>query len=282
MGKSIILTEEQEQRIIYNYTVLRYGQKRSGAFIPVGDKVVKRVLIKHNIPIKSIQETNVNKFFINHDYFKTQSEDMAYWIGILGSDGSVNREKNQVYIELQRQDRELLEKLNLTIENQRPVRDYETARGYKNSKIYFYSAEIKKDLAKYKIVPNKTYSKEYGFPFLLERQYYIDYIRGLFDGDGSIKQGSSVIWQLDSGSLEIILEIQKFLKNEYNIETQYTICPKKNVNIYRLYCYGKEKVFKIYNLFYNTKSNLFLQRKKQKFEELLSLNDIVSHETTTS
>ena len=72
MGKSIILTKEQEDKIIYNYTVLKYGQKKSGAFIPVSDKIVKKVLLKHNIPIKNIQETNINKYFINHDYFKKQ------------------------------------------------------------------------------------------------------------------------------------------------------------------------------------------------------------------
>lgn len=270
MGKSIILTEEQEQQIIYNYTVLKYGQKKSGAFIPVSDKIVKKVLIKYNIPIKSIQETNVNKYFINHNYFKNQTEDVGYWIGILGSDGSVNRNKNEIYIELQRQDRELLEKLNKSIENQRPVMDYVTGRGYENSKIYFYSAEIKKDLKDFKIIPNKTYDKNYGFPFKLDKKYYKDYLRGLFDGDGSIKKGNSLTWQVDSCSLEIILELQKFLKEE-GIDTQYTICPKKNVDIYRLYCYGKEKISKIYDLLYNTNSTLFLKRKKDKFQEFLNL-----------
>lgn len=270
MGKSIILTKEQEKQIIYNYTVLRYGQKKSGAFIPVSDTVVKKVLKKYNIPIKTIQETNINKLFVNHNFFKTQSEDMAYWIGILGSDGSVNRKENQIYIELQRQDRELLEKLNITIENQRPVKDYETARGYENSKLYFYSAEIKKDLAKYKIIPNKTYDKKYGFPYLLQKQYYKDYIRGLFDGDGSIKKGTSLTWQVDSCSLEIILEIQKFFK-ENGVNCEYTICPKKNVDIYRLYCYGQEKCKKIYDLLYSTNSQLFLSRKKMKFENFLNL-----------
>ena len=270
MGKSIILTKEQEEQIIYNYTVLKYGQKKSGAFIPVGDSVVKKVLIKHKIPIKSIQETNVNKLFVNHNYFKTQSEDMAYWIGILGSDGSVNKSENQIYIELQRQDKELLEKLNQSIENARPVKDYETARGYENSKLYFYSAEIKKDLAGYKIIPNKTYDKNYGFPYLLNKEYYKDYIRGLFDGDGSIKSGNSLTWQIDSGSLEIILEIQKFLK-EKGIETQYCVLPKKNIDIYRIYCYGKEKIQKIYNLIYNTNSSLYIKRKRDKFEMYLKL-----------
>ena len=92
----------------------------------------------------------------------------------------------------------------------------------------------------------------------------------MFDGDGSIKRGNSLTWQVDSGSLEIILELQKFLK-EKGIETEYTVCPKKNINIYRLYCYGKEKINKIYNLLYTTNSNLFLERKKNKFIEYLNL-----------
>lgn len=280
MGKSKNITKEQEEQIIYNYTILKMGQKKAGAFIPVSDKIVKRILIKNNIPIKTIQETNVNKMFVNHNYFKIQSHDMAYWIGILGSDGSVNRSENQIYIELQRSDKKLLEKLNNTIENARPIKDYETARGYQNSKLYFYSKEIKQDLAKYKIIPNKTYDSNYGFPFMLNREYYPDYIRGLFDGDGSIKKGSSITWQLDSGSLEIITTIQSYFK-ELGIDTEYTILSKKNIDIYRLYAYGKNKIIKIYNVLYGSNSNLFLERKKQKFQELL-FNDNGSQEATTS
>lgn len=269
MGRQIILTKEQEDKIIYNYTVLHYGQKKSGAFIPVSDSVVKRVLKKYNIPIKSIQETNVNKLWVKHDYFQTQSPDMGYWLGILGSDGSVNSKENQVYIELQRQDKELLEKLNLTIENERPVKDYETGRGYQNSKLYFYSKQIKQDLIKYNIVPNKTYSAEYKFPQLLNSEYYKDYIRGLFDGDGSIKMtGNSITWQVDVGAIDIAYKIKDIFKT-HQIDVEITFLPKKNVTIYRIYSYGKEKCQKIYNYLYNTPSCLYLKRKKEKFEELL-------------
>lgn len=268
MGKSIKLTLEQEQQIIYNYTVLKQGQKKAGAFIPVSDHIVKKVLNKYNIPIKTLQETNANKYYINHDFFKVQNEDMAYWLGILGSDGCISSMENQIYIELQRQDKELLEKLNAIIENQRPVKDYETARGYENSKLYFYSKEIKNDLAQYHIIPNKTYNPEYRFPEKLKFQYIKDYIRGLFDGDGSIKQGTSITWQVDTGSYDIAKKIVEFFA-KYDIELQISFLSKKNVTIYRVYGYTKQKVQKIYNLLYNTQSTLYLKRKKEKFEELL-------------
>ena len=271
MGKRIILTKEQEDQIIYNYTELHMGQKRAGAFIPVSDHIVKKVLLKYNIPIKSIQETNVNKLWVNHEYFKTQSEDMAYWIGILGSDGSVNRDKNMVYIELNRGDKELLEKLNKSIENERPVKDYVTGRDYENSKLYFYSREIKQDLSKYGIVPNKTYSEDYCFPSLLSKEFYPDYIRGLFDGDGSVKiTGVSPTFQIDIGKYEIAKKIVAFFK-EKNIDLSISSLPKKNVTIYRVYGYGREKLLSIYKLLYSTKSDLFLKRKKEKFETILSI-----------
>lgn len=269
MARQVNLTKEQEEQIIYNYTVLHYGQKKSGAFIPVSDRIVKRVLQEHNIHIKTIQETNVNKYWINHNYFKTQSEDMGYWLGILGSDGCIASNTNQIYIELQRGDKELLEKLNKTIENERPIKDYETGRGYENSKIYFYSKEIKKDLAIYNIIPNKTYDKNYTFPYLLNKQYYKDYIRGLFDGDGCIKKGTSITFQIDVGRKEIAEEIINYFK-ENNIDLSITELPKTNVILYRIYGYGKAKCQKIYNIIYNTNSDLFLKRKKNKFEELLT------------
>ncbi len=269
MGKRKILTEEQEKQIVYNYTVLKYGQKKSGAFIPVSDGIVKKVLKKYNIPIKTIQETNVNKYYVNHDFFKNQSSDMAYWIGMLASDGSVNKSENQIYIELQRSDKELLEKMNKVIENQRPVADYVTGRGYENSKLYFYSKEIKKDLASFGIVPNKTYSEDYVFPYKLQKKYYADYIRGLFDGDGSVKlTNNTPTFQIDIGRMEIAKNIIDFFK-EQEISLEMSFLPKKNVTLYRVYGYTKKKLLKIYNLLYSTESELYLKRKKDKFEELI-------------
>lgn len=173
---------------------------------------------------------------------------------------------------MQASDRELLEKLNISIENERPVKNYITGKGYNNSKLYFYSKQIKADLAKYRIIPNKTYNKNYGFPFILKPDFYMDYIRGLFDGDGSIKMtGNSPTFQIDTGSKEIAEKICSIF-NKYNITLSITEMPKVNVIIYRVYGYGKNKLTKIYNLIYKTPSNLFLARKKAKFKSLINIS----------
>ena len=266
MGK-IILTKEQEKTIIDTY-LSGASQKKSGEKVGASYKVVQRVLKDNNIPIRSQGQTRT-KFSVNNDFFKTQNRQMAYILGMLGSDGCVARNKNMIYIELQRQDKEILEKINAILENQRPVADYVTGRGYENSKMYFYSQEIKKDLATYHIIPNKTYEAEYRFPEKLKEEFYFDYIRGLFDGDGCIKTTNPTItWQIDTSSKDIAENIQKYLI-KYDIEAKIQVLPKTNINIYRVYCYNKNNCSKLFNLLYND-TDLYLKRKYNKFVELLN------------
>ena len=41
--------------------------------------------------------------------------------------------------------------------------------------------------------------------------------------------------------------------------------------MYKIITTSKKEIQKIYNLFYNTESNLFLHRKKEKFETILNI-----------
>ncbi len=266
------LKKEEEEKIIYNYTILKLGQKESGREFNVSDYTVKKILRKYGTHIRSAQEIRTEKQYrVNHNYFNHQSHDMAYWLGILGSDGTVSKNKNMVAIELQRKDKELLVKLNTSINNEREVKDYfNNSKQTENSKLYFYSYDIKQQLKIYNIIPNKTYDSNYDFPTKLKSDYYIDYIRGLFDGDGAVyKNGSSMRFQIDSSCKNIILKLQQIFLL-YDIELNWCVEPRQNINICRLYCYGNDKIQKIYNLLYSTPSNLFLKRKKDKFEELLN------------
>lgn len=268
--KKRIFTQEEIEKVIYNYTVLGMGQKRAGAEFHMDDRMVKRLLLENGIHIKSIQETNISKYGMNHDYFSTQGHNQAYIIGFLGADGNISAKDNRIDLELFPSDYEILEKIRKELQLERPIKIYECANGYQKNKLFFHSAKIKKDLMEYGLVPNKTYSKDYHFPYKLERRYIIDYIRGLFDGDGSVKMtGASVTFQIDSSNKEIIEQIHSFLKEEYNIKTQITEQKKKNITLYRVYCYGAQAKA-IYKILY-TPNSLFLKRKYEKWQELLKL-----------
>lgn len=177
-----------------------------------------------------------------------------------------------IVLELQRSDKEILERINLTIKNDRPVKDYETGSGYENSKIYFYSRAIKEELATYNIVPNKTYDPNYKFPDKLNEEFYPDYIRGLFDGDGSIKArtGCKVpVWQIDSSSKQIVEKIQEYL-SKFGIKTVISAQQKVNIILYRISCHNISGCKKLFDLMYYPGVNLYMKRKFDRFTSLLS------------
>lgn len=268
------LTEKEEQQIceLYQNGVSRI--KLCEQFHRT-DKTIKNILNKYGIYIRSIQESNISKYKINESFFELNKQtcNTAYILGILASDGCVASQENCIYIELQREDKEILEQINKELQNERPVKDYETTKGYKNSKLYFFSKKIKQDLALYHIIPNKT-SYDNDFLSNINPKYYIDYIRGHFDGDGSIKwTGGSINWQIDSTSSKTLYHIQDIL-NMYGITTRVILKDDKSVvklPVYRIYCYGYEKCVKIYKLFYKNPPSVTLrmQRKQQHFAELL-------------
>lgn len=217
------------------------------------------------------------EYTINDDYFNlnNQSSNSAYILGMLASDGCVATNQNQIYIELQREDKEILEKINAELKNSRPVKDYlNNSKNFLNSKLYFFSKQIKQDLSQYNIIPNKT---KFNNDFMenIQPEFYLDYIRGYFDGDGCIKwTNGSITWQIDSTSLATLTHMQEVLK-QYSIITKITEKNDKsvvNLKVYRIYCYGKENCNKLYQLLYKNNPSsvsLKMQRKYKHFTELL-------------
>ena len=242
-------------------------------------KPIIRVLKENNIEIRLIGDKEYSilrrKYSINDNYFalNKQTNNSAYILGLIASDGCIEQYDNSVYIELQRLDREILEKVNLELENQRPVQDYiNYSKNTENSKIYFYSKQIREDLVNYNLVPDKTHKIDLDFTYNIKAEYLIDYIRGHFDGDGSIKWTNGCIqWQIDSTSLNTLKSIQNYLLKQYDIKTTIKVHkePKRKMKLYRIYFYGYENALKLYKLFYRAENNLYLKRKQEKYLQLL-------------
>lgn len=261
-------TKEQEQYIINSYLSGTSKNKLKNEF-GVSEGVIKRILLKYNIKIRQVQQSNKRKFLINDDYFDVESHNMAYILGFWAADGNVHSSENRMDLELQEEDAEILEKIRIELGLERPVKYYSCQNGNHKSKIYFWSSKIKTKMIEYGVVPNKTYSKDFHAPHKLDKQYWIDYIRGFFDGDGCVKKGSSLTFELNSVNKQFLIDIQTFLLKYYNIELQISNAHKRpnQLPLYRLYCYG-EKAKDIYNILY-TPNSLYLQRKFNRWKELL-------------
>lgn len=270
MSKTI-LTKEQENNIVQEYLIGK-SQNQLAKDYNVSTGTIKRALTRNNIHIRSVQETNISKYNILHDFFKieNQSSDSAYILGLLASDGWVSKEDNCVCIELQQSDKQILEDINKKIKNERPIKDYERANGYKNSKLYFFSQQIKKDLELYDIVPNKTYLQT-NFVKNIKYKFFPDFLRGFFDGDGCITSANyGIRWQLDGASILTFMDIYKYLKvKKIDVMINNTTDNTCTIPRYRLYTYSQKKVKQLFDLMYYNDDILKLNRKYNHFLELL-------------
>lgn len=232
--------------------------------------LLKKELINSGVKIRNRNEQNKFNpqnqriYYVNDLYFSKQTQTMAYLLGFYAADGCVYKNKNAIKLTLASVDRDFLEKIKKELNATFPIRDYETKDGYKNSEFIFSSSQIKKDFADYNIIPLKTY--KFDFPSKLKEEFYLDFIRGYFDGDGSISTaGKSLRWQICSYRKEVLTKIVDILY-KYNI-------PKVSVQKYsnrNIYCiqYSTNSTKKIFELLYY--NNCFcLERKYEKFKTLV-------------
>jgi len=143
---------------------------------------VKKILRRHKVPHRGCRKT----YAIDHDVFaEVTDERRAYLLGLIATDGSVG--DRMLTITLQARDKVYLESIRDAIGCNVIVRDRVAkigGREYPCASLVIYSRKIVADLARHGIHPNKTHTLRWwdGPPPLMPH-----YIRGLIDGDGSVK-----------------------------------------------------------------------------------------------
>ena len=207
---------------------------------------------------------------------------MAYILGFIAADGNVAKKENAISIQLHKKDAEILEKIKELTDSNRPLDFYKTSQGRDSVKFQVWSAEWKRDLAVYNIVPNKSLILKP--PTFLNEKYYKDYIRGYFDGDGSIwtrkDHLNQCYWDIVGASKEIIVWIREVLANQFGIVNNKILTDHLDTGVimYKITYVGKAKLQQIYDALYSDRNCLSLKRKREKIETILSN----SHETPYS
>lgn len=193
---------------------------------------------------------------VNHNYFSQPNAKMAYIMGFLAADGNIQKNGNRIQSQLSIQDKDQLIQIQQEIGGCE-VYEY-TSNGYPSCGWHCYSAKIKQDLAKYGIIPHKT-GKIY-ISNLLPKEYWRDFIRGYFDGDGSIyKDANGMRLSITSANVEILNNINQFFM-ENGIKPSNLCDDHKNKSIK----FRTQACIDIYNLLYYPDC-LCLSRKKTKY-----------------
>jgi hypothetical protein len=129
-----------------------------------------------------------NKYTLDRDFFaKIDTEEKAYALGLIASDGWVARSGKQVSLALQVRDRHILYDLRRALKSD--ARVFDKARGGfagsgPRKQITFDSKKLVADLARWGVIPGKSVTLRYP---RIPKHLECHFARGLFDGDGHIR-----------------------------------------------------------------------------------------------
>lgn len=217
--------------------------------------------------------------FLNKDYFRIiDTEDKAYYLGLLLADGNVYEHKNKkhytISISLKLQDKYILDSLCEFINSASKVHVYERKnKKYKTiDKSYMaqysvQSSAMAYDLIKLGVVPKKSLIAE--LTDLVPEHLYHHYLRGYFDGNGSVyitKKDNKIHFAF-YGNHKILHQIKQKLKECISINDN-KITDQKKANVSLMSFSSKKDIINFYNYIYNN-ANYYLQRKKNIFDEYL-------------
>lgn len=278
-----VFTKNEIKDIIDSYINKNESSVKIGKRYNVNHKVILKVL--HNNDINVDQKRFVRKYNLDEHYFDViDTQDKAYILGLLYADGSNNISKSTISISLQEEDKELLEEIKSTINSEKPLEyiDYSNKNDfgyhYKNQyRLLLFSSHMCKVLQKIGMIPNKNLKLV--FPNI-DKSLYKHFIRGYFDGDGSVVQqirndNNRPVLVTITSTESFCNTISDIIKNELNINSCITDASCKN-GITKVLSISGRNVCKTFLDWIYDDANLFLERKYNRYLDYYNINNSLS------
>lgn len=239
------------------------------------DKVCS-ILRDNNVHIRNVKEASqvkempdLRKFKINDDY-NLASHNGAWLLGLIAADGYLpigHGSQNRIVITLAQKDEEVLKMIASELEYTGEIKRYDSMEGHPCSSLNFTSSKLRKQIESYGIGNNKTFKlKE--IPRNLPDEFKLDFIRGFFDGDGSVfePKGKKINMSLVCASKQFIMSITTWLNQELGLKIPSVSETVRVHTIYNIRYYTKDS-FTLGNALYNN-DFLALPRKKQHYLDI--------------
>lgn len=248
----------------------------------VSDQTIKDRLKNNGVKIRNLRDSHLIKRF-NENYFDIiDTEDKAYFLGFIYADGNVriniHKKGYKSYItSIAQMEKEPLEKFIKCINGE----NIKISEYLSKNKTIVYSVSLNSktlfdSLVLNGCIPNKSLILE--FPKINDNLIN-HFIRGYFDGDGSVFKTKnkvkykthSAIYEYSGVSICGTYEFLSELKNSISHFLKGNLYKEKRKSTNTWYLrFDSNKTTKIFYEYLYKESKTFLQRKKNKFEQLIN------------
>lgn len=270
------LEQNEIDQILHLYCKEKYSISKLKTLFKLQFGDIKKILVDNGVTTRSQRESR-KTYVYNEDYFsEIDTKDKAYWLGFIYADGFITKKTNgSPVFGMTLGEIEPLEKLNKYMSSNKPIGEYKKTGSYSDKsieyKLAFCSPKLVSDLEKWGVVENKTFKLK--FPEFLDLNLISHFIRGYFDGDGSVylhiqktKDKEYIfLGSQFSGIRTFLTDLSKYINAEscvYKDNRKQTDCWNIRLN-------SNIRSLNLYHYLYKDCGDLFLSRKREKFENFI-------------
>ena len=210
----------------------------------------------------------LRKTIVNDNFFSNWSNEMAYVLGFIYTDGTLS--KSIPRVKIGQKEPEILYKIRTLMDCNAKIY-FSSAKMYRTGiageifSLCIYNERIYKDLCKYGLTPNKSLNIR--FPDM-PKEHIRHFIRGCWDGDGSvyIDKSETIRAKFISGSFDFIEGIVDAL-TEVGFEQRKIFTLKRKNPLYYFQILENECIKFFHYLYDNVTSEQYLERKHEVFRK---------------
>ena len=262
--KGIVLSKDILQSM---YEHKRWSLRKIADYFDVSDIFIRRRMKEFNIPTRKMDAFSDNSaihriYNINEDFFETWNDKSAYLFGWALGDGYIKDERLRFH--LQKGDEEILYMFRDVMGSNHPITNTTHYNKQYNKQCYgsvveFSSVRLIKGLKKlsYLDVPNEIFSH---------------FLRGFWEAEGSVfwhkektnKKGGNLATSLSQNDNHILGYILSQLRGN-GLKGGFLSLHRNNWKL----SFSVNESLSLYRFIYDKCNDMFLKRKKERFEELI-------------
>lgn len=218
---------------------------------------------------KPVYSTNLDKDF----FYNINNSNKAYFYGFIKADGYVDKKRNRLAIRIQERDEVILKRFCDAVGL--PIKRINSIETRENQQTHCEIAITNRHFVKplLQIKNNKSLA-----PFIINETFIYDFIRGYFDGDGCINyiNINKRKYQMNIMGNPNDDHMLQFILNYF---PEFNLYVDKRSNLPLLQTGKKSLILDFAEKVYGN-CNIYLPRKKQKFDQIRFLNEVGSSTTT--